>query len=126
MKYLTRFLVQVLFVALFSALNFGVGFAISHLTGFDFGFSLGICSFLMGGLFLIYWLKKLFDEMRSRGDVIVNIGFIKDRDGFIFGCFLFLLMDLILNFGDWSLARTFRMGGHFYLITVAFFFMGCC
>ena len=121
MKYLTRFLVQVLFVALFSALNFGVGFAISHLTGFDFGFSLGICSFLMGGLFLIYWLKKLFDEMRSRGDVIVNIGFIKDRDGFIFGCFLFLLMDLILNFGDWSLARTFRMGGHFYLITVAFF-----
>ena len=114
-------LVRLLIVPLSIAVNFGVAWAISHLTGLDFKSSLEICLAICFVISLMYQFDRWLDGTRSRGEVLVDIGFIKDRDGLIFGCFLFLLMDLILNFGDWSLARTFRMGGHFYLITVAFF-----
>lgn len=114
-------LVRLLIVPLSIAVNFGVAWAISHLTGLDFKSSLEICLAICFVISLMYQFDRWLDGTRSRGEVLVDIGFIKDRDGLIFACFLFLLMDLILNFGDWSLARTFRMGGHFYLITVAFF-----
>ena len=114
-------LVRLLIVPLSIAVNFGVAWAISHLTGLDFKSSLEICLAISFVISLMYQFDRWLDGTRSRGEVLVDIGFIKDRDGLIFACFLFLLMDLILNFGDWSLARTFRMGGHFYLITVAFF-----
>ncbi len=110
-----------LFVALFCALDFGASCLISRAAGIDLQISGGVVFLIMAGFVLIYKFNSWLVGIRSRGEVLLDIGFIKDRDGLIFGCFLFLLMDLILNFGDWSLARTFRMGGHFYLITVAFF-----
>ncbi len=115
-------LVRLLIVPLPIAVNFGVAWAISHLTGLDFKSSLEICLAICFVISLMYQFDRWLDGTRSRGEVLVDIGFIKDRDGFIFGCFLFLLFDLILNFGDWSFARTFQMNGHFYLISTAFLF----